>query len=137
MSFPFRPMPIGPDGTLSRPIVDVVVEGLELAPQACLVDSGATAVRMSDEIAQAVGLDLSSAPEGDVLAGGMQVHGREARVTLALSLDGALVTWEAPVWFCENWPQAFGLLGLRGFLDMFDLTLSGYDETFDLTPRFS
>jgi hypothetical protein len=130
-------MPIGPTGTLSRPLVDVIVEGLDAAPQACLVDTGATAVRMSAEIAEAVGLDLAGAPEDEVVAGGMRVRGREANVDLTIVLDGRPVTWAAPVWFCEDWPQAFGLLGLRGFLDVFDLTMSGCDETFALTPRFA
>lgn len=135
--FGFRPMPIGPAGSLNRPIVDIVVAGFDAAPQACLIDSGATAIRMSDEIAAALGVDLADAPASDVVVGGARVRGREARVDLTVDLDGENVTWDAPVWFCEDWPQAFGLLGLRGFLDMFDLALSGQDETFELTPRFS
>jgi hypothetical protein len=33
------------------PVIDLVVEGLELAPQACLLDTGAAEIRMSEDIA--------------------------------------------------------------------------------------
>lgn len=52
-----------------------------------------------------------------------------------MTLGDTVHEWEAPVWFCEAGPQAFGLLGLRGFLDCFDLTLSGHDERFALASR--
>jgi hypothetical protein len=39
------------------------------------------------------------------------------------------------VWFCEPWTPAFGLLGLTGFFDRFDLLISADDERFELLPR--
>ena len=46
----------GTIGVRPRPIVDVVVEGLEIAPQACLLDSGATAVRFGAYVADICGM---------------------------------------------------------------------------------
>ena len=101
MRFGFRELPDpGPDGVRGRPIVDVVVEGLEIAPQACLLDSGATAVRFGAYLAE---LEDSYA-------------------------------WTAPVWFCEPWLPAFGLLGLTGFFDHFEVTIASYEEWIELTP---
>jgi len=53
VKFGFREIPDPGQTTVvrPRPIVDVVVEGLEIAPQACLLDSGATAVRFGMHVA--------------------------------------------------------------------------------------
>lgn len=136
MRFPFRsiPDPVG-SGARPRPIIDVVVEGLELAPQACLLDSGATAVRMGAYVAELIGLDLSGAPRTTVAVGGALVAGRMAEVALEVSDGSASYQWTAPVWFCELWRPAFGLLGLTGFFDHFEVTLAAYEEWVQLTPR--
>jgi hypothetical protein len=42
--------------------------------------------------------------------------------------------WRAPVWFCEPWTPGFGLLGLTGFFDHFEVTIASYEERIDLTP---
>jgi hypothetical protein len=42
--------------------------------------------------------------------------------------------WRAPVWFCDPWIPAFGLLGLTGFFDHFEVTLASYEEWFELRP---
>ena len=42
--------------------------------------------------------------------------------------------WTAPVWFCEPWTAAFGLLGLTGFFDHFEVTTASYEERIELTP---
>jgi hypothetical protein len=133
--FPFRqiPDPSGP-GVRARPIVDVVVEGLDLAPQACLLDSGASAVRMSSDIAELIGADLSQAPEDRVVVGGALVKGRMAEVALELSDGRERHSWVAPVWFCDPWLPAFGLLGLTGFFDHFEVTIAAYEEWVELTP---
>lgn len=135
MRFPFRsiPDPVG-SGVRPRPIIDVVVEGLELAPQACLLDSGATAVRMGGYVAELIGIDLSNAPRTTVAVGGALVVGRMAEVTLEVSSGPASHQWAAPVWFCEPWRPAFGLLGLTGFFDHFHVTVAAYQEWVELTP---
>lgn len=135
MRFPFRaiPNPVG-DQVRPRPIIDVVVEGLELAPQACLLDSGATAVRMGGYVAELIGLDLTAAPRATVAVGGALVVGRMAEVALEVSDRHASHRWVAPVWFCEPWRPAFGLLGLTGFFDHFEVTLAAYEEWIELTP---
>ena len=46
---------------------------LSLAPQACLLDSGATAVRMGSYVAELIGLDLAGAPQTRVAVGGALV----------------------------------------------------------------
>jgi hypothetical protein len=117
-----------------RPIVDVVLEGLELAPQACLLDSGATAIRFDAELAGLCGIDLAEAPMSQLGVGGAVVTGRMAEVGLALTDGADSYTWRAPVWFCEPWTPGFGLLGLTGFFDQFIVTIASYDEYFELHP---
>jgi hypothetical protein len=134
--FDFRdlPDPTGP-ATRARPIVDVTVEGLDLAPQACLLDSGATAVRMGTHVAELIGLDLDEAPGARIAVGGALVEGRQAMVVMTVSDKSDRHSWEAPVWFCQPWRPAFGLLGLTGFFDQFTVIVDAYDETIELRPR--
>jgi len=117
-----------------RPIIDLVVEGLELAPQACLLDSGATAVRMGAHVAELIGLDLADAPRATIAVGGALVVGRMAEVTLEVSDGEENHQWAAPVWFCDPWRPAFGLLGLTGFFDHFHVTLAAYEEWIEIAP---
>jgi hypothetical protein len=133
--FAFRalPDPIGP-AVRARPIVDVVVAGLELAPQACLLDSGATAVRMGRHVADLAGVDLEGAPSARVAVGGGLVEGLVAEVSLEVGDGSETYSWDAPVWFCDPWRPAFGLLGLTGFFDRFLVTFAAYEEWFDLRP---
>jgi hypothetical protein len=133
--FSFKDIP-DPGGAAvrPRPIVDVVVEGLELAPQACLLDSGASAVRMGAHVAELIGLDLADAPSTTVAVGGALVEGRLAEVTLVVSDGAASHQWMAPVWFCNPWRPAFGLLGLTGFFDHFEVTIAAYEERIELMP---
>jgi hypothetical protein len=131
--FSFRAVPEPGGARLRpRPVLDVVVEGLELAPQACLLDSGATAIRMGAHVAEMTGLDLSDAP---VTTLGMRVRARMQRVALEIGDGSESHRWDAPVWFCEDWTPSFGLLGLTGFFDHFDVIISAYDERFELHPR--
>jgi hypothetical protein len=133
--FPFRDIP-DPSGSRvrPRPIIDVVVEGLELAPQACLLDSGATAVRMGSHVAELVGLDLTDTPQTRIAVGGALVTAHCAEVTLEVSDGSSSHRWMAPVWFCEPWQPAFGLLGLTGFFDQFGITVAAYEEWVELRP---
>ena len=117
-----------------RPIVDVVVEGLDVAPQACLLDSGATAVRFGADLAEICGIDLSGAPSQRLAVGGALVEARMADVRLRISDGSESYEWTTPVWFCAPWRPAFGLLGVTGFFDQFVVTISSYDETIELIP---
>jgi hypothetical protein len=117
-----------------RPIIDAVVEGLDIAPQACLLDSGATAIRFAAELADVCGIDLSGAPTTELAVGGGRVRGRMAEVSLQVADADEAYEWTAPVWFCEPWTPAFGLLGLTGFFDHFEVTIASYEERIELTP---
>lgn len=131
--FAFRDIP-DPGGVRPRPIVDVVVEGLDIAPQACLLDSGATAVRFGGHVADICGIDLQDAPHARLAVGGGVVTARMAEVTLEVDDGPHRYAWSAPVWFCEPWTPSFGLLGLTGFFDQFTVTIAAYEEWFELTP---
>jgi hypothetical protein len=133
--FSFRELPDpGAVTVRPRPIVDVVVEGLEIAPQACLLDSGATAVRFGAHVAELCGVDLADAPEKRLAVGGAVVSALMAEVTLQIDDGSNTYTWGAPVWFCDPWAPSFGLLGLTGFFDHFQVTIASYDERFELMP---
>lgn len=135
MRFSFRELPDpSTGGVRARPIVDVVVEGLELAPQACLLDSGATAVRLGGYVAGLCGLDLTEARETRLAVGGAVVTAKLAEISLTVSDEGGHHTWDAPVWFCDPWTPAFGLLGLTGFFDHFRVTIAWYEEWIELDP---
>lgn len=135
MRFDFREFPDpGQGGVRTRPIVDLVVEGLEIAPQACLLDIGATAVRFGAYVAELCGIELSAAPRMHLAVGGAVVDARMAEVNLLVRDDEDSYAWSAPVWFCEPWRPAFGLLGLTGFFDHFEVTIASYDEWIELTP---
>lgn len=135
MKFTFREIPdLASDALRPRPILDVVVEGLDVAPQACLLDSGATAVRFGTHVAELCGVDLTRAPSKQLGVGGAVVTARMAEVGLLLADRDEAYEWSAPVWFCEPWRPAFGLLGLTGFFDHFEVTIASYEERIDLTP---
>lgn len=135
MRFGFRALPEpGSRAVRPRPIVDVVVGGLELAPQACLLDSGATAVRFGTHVAELCGVDLSEAPVERVAVGGASIEARMAEVELRVTDGSESHDWLAPVWFCEPWAPAFGLLGLTGFFDQFEVTIAAYHERIELEP---
>jgi hypothetical protein len=133
--FRFRHVP-DPGGApiRPRPIVDVEVEGLDVAPQACLLDSGATAVRFGLHVAELCGVDLAGAPTQRLAVGGAFVEARMAEVELRVADDEQSYRWRAPVWFCDPWKPAFGLLGLTGFFDRFTVTIASYEERFELEP---
>lgn len=135
MKFSFRQVPdVGAAAVRPRPIVDVVVEGLEIAPQACLLDSGATAVRFGLHVAELCGIDLDRAVTTELAVGGVTVTARMAKVGLSVDDGTESHAWFAPVWFCEPWTPGFGLLGLTGFFDHFVVTIASYDEYVELHP---
>jgi hypothetical protein len=135
VKFSFREVPDpASDAVRPLPIIDVVVEGLDIAPQACLLDSGATAVRFGAHVAELCGVDLTAAPTKQLGVGGALVTARMAEVSLFLADEDESYEWSAPVWFCDPWRPAFGLLGLTGFFDHFEVTIASYEERIELTP---
>jgi hypothetical protein len=135
VKFPFRAVPdAGGAAVRPRPIVDVVVEGLDIAPQACLLDSGATAVRFGLHVAELCGIDLNGAPTKELAVGGGTVTARMAAVQLSVNDGTESYVWSAEAWFCVPWTPAFGLLGLTGFFDQFEVTIASYEERVELHP---
>jgi predicted aspartyl protease len=133
--FSFREIPDPGRATArTRPIVDLVVEGLDIAPQACLLDTGATAIRLGAHVAELCGIDTARSPQMKIAVGGALVTARMALVSLQVARGIDTHEWSAPVWFCEPWTPAFGLLGLSGFFDQFEVTIAAYEEWFELTP---
>jgi hypothetical protein len=118
----------------ARPVVDLVVEGFDVAPQACLIDTGATQVRMGRHVAELAGLDLTGAVLDEVIVGGLRAAASGIPVELELRQGRTSHAWSPTVYFCDPWPWAFGLLGLAG-LDPFLVTIDAYDEWSELRPR--
>jgi hypothetical protein len=117
-----------------RPVVDMALEGLEAAPMGCLLDSGALRTRMSAELAPLAGIELTRALTERFYLGGVETIGSMARVNLTVSDGADEFTWDAPVWFCDPWPHAFGPAGLEGFLQLFVVTIRAY-EYLDVEPN--
>lgn len=118
----------------ARPVVDLVVEGLDLAPQACLLDTGAAEIRMGEHVAELAGIGLSEGISAEIAVGGVRTTARSATVQLELRQGPDSHAWSPTVYFCDPWPWAFGLLGLSG-LDPFLVTINAYDEWSELKPR--
>jgi hypothetical protein len=116
-----------------RPIVDLVVEGLELAPQACLLDTGASDIRMGGHVAELAAIELSTAATSEIVVCGLRTTGRAVEVQLELRQGSDSRVWSPTVYFCDPWPWAFGLLGLAG-LDPFRVLLDSYEEWVQLLP---
>ena len=136
MRFEFRSFPAASGGVLTpRPIVDIALEGLRAAPLACLLDTGALRTRVNREFAELAGIDLTDAITERIAVGGTVTVGAYARVTLTLTDGTEEHLWDAPVWFCDPWPFAFGLAGLEGFLQHFRVTISAYHEYLEVEPE--
>jgi hypothetical protein len=136
MKFAFRHLPAASGGELTpRPVVDVWLEGIEVAPLGCLVDSGALRCRFSRDLATAAGIEPDDSQAERFAVGGALVEGAPARVTLAMGGSDDRHVWDAAVWFCDPWPFGFQLLGLDGFLRNFRTTLSAYHEWTECTPE--
>jgi hypothetical protein len=104
--FEFRELPDpGASGVRGRRIIDVVLEGLEIAPHACLLDSGATAVRFGAYVAELCGIDLLHTPQAPLAGRGAVINAHMAEVNLLVTDNEDSYAWTAPVWFCEPWLQ--------------------------------
>ncbi len=127
MKFPFKELP-GRSEDYLRPVLPVTLDGLDFAPQLCLLDTGALHNRFGAWLAEAAGIDLAAAPEERIALGGFVSTAR--RATTRLSAGG--LTWEAEVWFCHPWPLSFHLLGQEGFFRWFDVRISTARYTVEL-----
>ncbi len=130
MRFDFLELP-DQEPALTRPVIPVQVEDLENAPQLCLVDSGSSGNRFGLWLAEAVGIDLTAAPQTDVAVGGVLTTAYHARCDLTI----ATVRYDAPVSFCDPWPLAFNLLGQKGFLRFFRVTLCAAEDWLEVEPE--
>ena len=136
MRFAFRTLPSASGGALTpRPVVDIALEGLEIAPVTCLLDTGALRTRMSAEIAPLAGIELTDDLAEEFYIAGVKTAGRLARVTLTTTDGADGFSWDAPVWFCDPWPHPFGLAGLEGFLHYFLVTIHAYDGYLEIEPE--
>ncbi len=129
MRYRFQELP-GTDQDYVRPMVPVVVEGLERAPQLCLIDTGSLHNRFALWVAEAAGIELGDNIQSLAL-GGFQTEARAA--TIQLGIEGA--TWNAPVYFCDPWPLAFHILGQEGFLQWFKVTVRAAHYQVDVVPE--
>ena len=135
MRFAFRKLPAASGGVLTpRPVVDIALQGLEVAPIECLLDTGALRTRMSAELAPLVGIELPGDLTEEFFIGGLKTVGTLARVSLTVTDGADEASWDAPVWFCDPWPHAFGLAGLEGFLQHFVVTIHAYDGYLEIAP---
>jgi hypothetical protein len=135
MRFDFRALPSASGGALTpRPVVDIALEGLDVAPVGCLLDTGALRTRMSAEFAPLAGIELTGGLTEAFCAGGVKTVGELARVTLTVTDGAEEFSWDAPVWFCDPWPHPFGLAGLEGFLHHFVVTINAYNGYLEVTP---
>ena len=98
--------------------MDVTLEGLEAAPIACLLDTGALRTRMSREFAELAGVDLGDTISETVPVGDVQ---RSAR-TLASGLH-----------LGRRRPAQLG--GLKGFLHHSRVTIGAYAEYVEVVPE--
>jgi hypothetical protein len=129
LRFPFLALPRDP--LIVRPVIPVEVEGLEGAPQLCLVDTGALRNRFGAWVAGAAGIPLEESLTEELAVGGILTSARFARVELTVG-DW---TVDAPVWFCDPWPYAFNLLGQEGFLRYFHVELCAAEGWLDCRPE--
>src|SRR5215469_589461 len=123
-------MPRG--GPVSFPVVDLTVNGVDVAPIRCLIDTGASGIRLPGSTAEAFGLDLADTTPGPPhVIGGTQIRPYELDVSLAC----AGFEWRAAVSFCVPDFAGFGLAGLRGFFDEIHVGVDGYLEVVELEPH--
>ncbi len=90
--------------------------------------------RLGAHVAELCGINTTKSLETKLAVGGTLVTARMAIVSLQVTRERDSHQWSAPVWFCEPWIPAFGLLGLTGFFDQFRVTIAAHQEWFELTP---
>lgn len=121
--------------TVHRPIVTAALVGPtgEVSPGIyAMVDSGCHHVLIDAALAAATGVDHKASTRNiDLGLGGRTVKVRFADVRMRLIAPGGtdqqFYEWETEVGFIEGWRPTFPmLLGQRGFLDQFTVTMSNF-----------
>lgn len=69
--------------------------------------------------------------EDEIVIGGIRTRGRCVRVDLTIASH----RFDAPVWFCDPWPFAFGLLGQEGFFRFFKVTIRAAENWLECEPE--
>jgi hypothetical protein len=120
-----RPKPIIPIGVVG-PSQTRLVRGL--------LDTGADDTVFPDQLASALGIDLTNAPEGELggVGGTPAVRARYAQVTLRLATNTERREWSALVGFTSS-RLHFPLLGFAGVLQFFTADFRGDREEVELT----
>lgn len=130
LGFMDLPRPVG--AALARPVVDLVINGVEAAPVRCLLDTGAANSRLPASIAPQVGVELAAVEASPpIVVGGVRTVPHEVQV----SLSCAGHAWTATVSFCDPDFAGFGLAGLRGFFDHIHCCVDGYLGSVELEPH--
>lgn len=98
-----------------------------------LVDSGADDTVFPEQVAAALGIDLTNAPSGTAAGvGGSPAALKYAEVLLRLDDGRERREWQAWVGFTSAKSQ-YPMLGFAGCLQFFDFQLFGAREEFELT----
>jgi len=142
VKFAYMPLPVRrtlPGVTAKvryRPIVPIHVLAPRMLPplDAC-IDSAADDTVFPPNWATRLGIDLASAPRGQVqVVGGSVIQVSFAQVTLLLSDGYETCEWDAVVGFSAT-PMRWALLGHTGFLEFFDVQLRGARREVLITPN--
>jgi len=120
--------------TVHRPIVSAALVGpVDVSPGIyALVDSGSHHVLADAAMASFAGIDYSGSDrELNLGMGGSTIKVRFADVRMRLLAPGGtdddFIEWETEVGFVNNWRPTFPMiLGQRGFLDQFTVTMSNF-----------
>ncbi|MFO0842249.1 MAG: aspartyl protease family protein [Gemmataceae bacterium] len=120
--------------TRPRPIIPISLIGpLQTRIVRGLLDTGADDTVFSEQVARAIGIDLTNAPEAEFggVGGTAVARVRYAQVTLRLATNTEQREWVATAGF-TNAPLRFALLGFAGALQFFTATFRGDREEVDL-----
>jgi Aspartyl protease len=120
--------------SIPHPLVTLTVIGPGGASvQRCLLDTGADYTVFPEQIATAIGLDLSASTTGTAYpVGGGAATIRFAEVGLRLAGNGEFHEWQSRVGFCSI-PMKVPLLGFAGFFEYFTATFFGDLEEVELS----
>lgn len=127
MKFSFQALPAE---TIPRPVVPVSFPALPKVQLLGLVDSGALGTRISDEIADALEIDLSEAETRTFGVGGLDYHYRSTLVDVTIGRHQRPMRVD----FVEDWKHEHALLGISGFFEEFVVRIDALRSELSLTP---
>lgn len=130
-----RPLPwLGGRTTRPKPRIWVTIIGpAGTVLRECLVDPGADDTVFPEDVAAALGIDLSNAPSGNAVGiGQTPLLIRYAVVTLRIATSTERREWQGWVGFVPG-PTRQPLLGFAGFLQYFTAEFDGENERLALT----